>query len=140
MDDHTFLKEAILQALKSTSEDGYSVGAVIVIEGRIISKAFSGESKENTHAEEHAIKRYTGSLSGATIYSTMEPCDTRRSGKRSCCDLIIENKIARVVFGTFDPDKRIVCNGAETLETAGINAYQLKELEEECKKLCPRLF
>lgn len=140
MDDAGFMKEAISQASKSKAADGYKVGAVLVSGNRILSKAFSGESIRYTHAEEYAIKKYGRDLSGAIIYSTMEPCDKRRSGKKSCCDLIMVNKIRRVVFGTFDPDARMVCNGIEALKNAGMEMLQLKELEEECRRLTPDLF
>ncbi|MBI2047363.1 hypothetical protein HYT26_04360 [Candidatus Pacearchaeota archaeon] len=138
MDIH-FLKLAIEEARKSLSQDGYNVGAVIIKEGRIISKAFSGEDSEECHAEELAIKKCHENISGATIYVTMEPCDFRRSGKKSCCDQIIESGIHRIVYGVLDPDTFVPCHGIEKLKEAELELFHLKSLEKECKELTPSL-
>lgn len=138
--DKYFLNLAIEKAKKSNDSDGYFVGVVIVKNGKIISKAYSDENDNNGHAEELAIKKCGEDTSGATMYVTMEPCDLRRSGKKSCCDLIIESGIKKVVFGVLDPDTYVPCNGIEKLKTAGIEIIHLKELEQKCKKITPLIF
>lgn len=137
--DEYFLKLAIEEAKKSKDSDGYLVGAVIVNRGKIISKAYSDENFENGHAEELAIKRCKESPAGTTIYVTMEPCDFRRSGKKSCCDLIIESGIKRIVYGVLDPDTYVPCHGIEKLTKAGLELLHFISLEDKCKQLTPSL-
>lgn len=138
--DEYFLNLAIEEARKSKDSDGYLVGAVIVKGRRAISKAYSDENDNNGHAEELAIKKCKENLFGAAIYVTMEPCDFRCSGKKSCCDLIIESGIKKVVYGVLDPDAYVPCNGIEKLTEAGIEIFHLKSLEQKCKELTPLLF
>ena len=137
--DSKYMQLSIEEAKKSKDSDGYWVGAVIVKEDNVISKSYSDENADKGHAEELAIKRCKENISGAIIYVTMEPCDFRRSGKKSCCDWIIESGIKKVVYGVLDPDTYIICNGIEKLIEAGIEVEHFKEFEEECKKLTPNL-
>ena len=137
--DEFFLKLAIKEAQKSKKCNGYKVGAVIVKNGLVLSKAYSLESKKYRHAEELAIKKCKENLSGSIIYCTMEPCDYRRSGKKTCCEHIIESKIKKVVYGVFDPDTYVHCSGIEKLKQAGVEVYHLKTLEQKCKELTPSL-
>lgn len=61
-----------------------------------------------------------GVFSGCTMYSTMEPCSHRLSGKPSCASLIISAGIARVVMGLAEPPNFVVCEGVAQLEAAGV--------------------
>lgn len=140
MNDEYFMNIAIEQAKKSRDSDGYHVGAVIVKDGRIISVAYSDETKDRGHAEELAIKIALKSVSGATIYSTMEPCSLRPSRRLSCSELIIRSGIARVVYGTLDPEPQVPCDGVERLIGAGIKVIHLGALEKICKEITPSLF
>ena len=140
MDDKDFLKLAIEEAKKSKDSDMYWVGAVIVKNGKILSRAYSDETKEKGHAEELAIKRSKKDISGATIYTTMEPCGFGPSNRTSCSNLIISSGIKRVVYGVKDPEVKIPCNGIEKLKEAGIEVFHLKELEKSCREITPSLF
>jgi len=139
MEDRYFMNLAIKEARKSQDGDGYFVGAVVVINNRIISIEHSNEKKSNGHAEELAIEECHKPLYGATIYTTMEPCSFRHQlGRKSCSDLIIAAGIRRVVYGVRDPDKE--CNGIEKIKRAGIEVVHLRSLEEICKKVTPTVF
>ena len=92
--DRQWLRAAIeLSRLCPPSPTAYAVGAIIV--GRDGAEVSRGHSRDRTpvvHAEESALARLEGTdvdLSGATIYASMEPCSTRRSGPRTCTELII---------------------------------------------------
>lgn len=83
------------------------VGAVIVRDDEIIAEGWH-ERYGELHAERNAIKHYyekneTGSLKGATIYVTLEPC-CHHGKQPPCVDAIIENGFARVVIGSDDPN------------------------------------
>ena len=140
MDDKHFLKLAIEESRKSRDLDGYFVGAVIIKNGRIISKAYGDEKNDKGHAEELAIKNAIESINGGIIYTTMEPCSFRPDNRKPCTELIINSGIRRVVYGIRDPQIKIKCKGIETLIAAGIEVVHLKELEEECKRITPSIF
>lgn len=92
------------------------VGSLIVKEGRIISKGYHKKYGE-FHAERNAILNAKESLEGATIYVNLEPCS--HFGKTPpCADLIIEKKIKRVVFSSFDKNPKV--DGVKKLKEAGI--------------------
>ena len=71
MDNKNFLKIAITEAKKSKDLDGYYVGAIIVKDGKVISKAHSDEKNRNSHAAEVVINNCEENVSGATIYTTI---------------------------------------------------------------------
>lgn len=132
------MKVAINEAKKSHDSDNYFIGAVIVKDGLIISTGYSDEKNNKIHAEEFAIKNCKESLKGSEIYVTMEPCDWRNSGRKSCCDLIINSGIGKVVYGVLDP--REECNGIEKLISSGIEVVHFKSFEDDCKQITPSLF
>jgi pyrimidine deaminase RibD-like protein len=140
MDEKGFLNLAIAEAKKSKDSDKYYVGALVVKDGQILSKAHSDETTDQGHAEELAIKRCNENLRGTTIYTTIEPCTQRRPGIVPCTDLILNSGIKKVVYGVLDPKVKIPCNGIQKLKAAGIEVIHLKELEEQCKKITPSLF
>lgn len=80
------------------------VGAVLVQDGNVLAKAFNqreGTQDPTAHAELMAIRSASitlGSwrLTDTTLYVTLEPC-------AMCAGAIIQARIARVVFGTWDP-------------------------------------
>ena len=93
------------------------VASIIVRDGRIVGE---GQNRATTggdptaHAEVEAIrdasrKLGSGYLSGATLYSAMEPCPM-------CCWAIKEAKIARVVLGARHAGMRRVDYGAYSIE------------------------
>ena len=124
----------------------YAVGCVIVPLGSCpLITGFTGEGearysagKSQSHAEQIAISKANAnriSLQGATLYTSLEPCSERKSGMPSCVSLIIESKVARVVYGArepYNPQLDIVCRGQELLVEAGIEVVQFLELESKC--------
>ncbi|MGB5553913.1 MAG: bifunctional diaminohydroxyphosphoribosylaminopyrimidine deaminase/5-amino-6-(5-phosphoribosylamino)uracil reductase RibD, partial [Flavobacteriaceae bacterium] len=70
-------------------------------------------------------------LSKATLYVTLEPCS--HYGKTPpCADLIIAQKIPKVVIGTKDPNIKVAGQGIEKLRQAGIEVIE-GPWETECK-------
>ena len=102
--DQYFMGEALRQALKAYEAEEVPVGAVVVREGRIISRAFNQVEllKDATaHAEmlaltaaEEAVGDWR--LNDCTLYVTKEPCPM-------CAGAIVHVRIGRVVFGAGDP-------------------------------------
>jgi len=113
------------------------VGAVIVKDGRIIGEGYHWKFGE-LHAERNAIASLTEPADGATIYVTLEPCC--HYGKTPpCTEAIIENRIARVVIGSRDPNPLVAGKGAAVLREAGIEVEE-DFLREECDAINPVFF
>lgn len=130
--DYAYLERAIDEARNSPpSEGAYSVGALIVTAGNRIFTGYSRETGEHNHAEEEAISKAVAAgepLCGATIYSSMEPCSTRRSKPFSCSELIIKHRMKRVVFATYEPANFVTCCGEQRLRDAGVEVTVIPEL------------
>src|SRR5689334_5999801 len=107
--DRQWLMAAIELARKCPpSTTAFSVGAIVVDrEGRELSRGYSRETDPHVHAEEAALAKLNmmngADLTGATIYTTLEPCSERRSRPRTCTQLIIEAGIPRVVIAWREP-------------------------------------
>ena len=95
------------------------VGAVVVTQ---TGEIFEGSTSRvgGPHAEINALTGAGELARGATIYTTLEPCDhTGRTGP--CTQAIIEAGIARVVVGITDPDPKVSGRGIARLREAGIS-------------------
>ena len=113
------------------------VGAVIVKNGRIIGEGYHERCGE-LHAERNAIASLTESAEGATLYVTLEPCC--HYGKTPpCTEAILEQKIARVVIGSRDPNPLVAGKGAAILRAAGVRVEE-DFMREECDALNPVFF
>lgn len=61
------------------------------------------------------------------MFTSMEPCSTRLSGKLSCTHRCISAKIGRVVLAIKEPDTFVVCEGVRLLEEAGITVLDAND-------------
>jgi pyrimidine deaminase RibD-like protein len=123
--DRKWMELAIREAQNSRDEDGDPhprVAAVVVHGGQLLATAFRGETGEGHHAEYGALEQKLKEIivSGATVYTTLEPCTTRRHPKVPCADRLVERKIGRVVIGMVDPDQTITGRGIQRLRDANI--------------------
>lgn len=109
-----------------------NVGAVIVKDGRIIGEGYHRKCGE-LHAERNAIASLKESAEGATIYVTLEPCC--HYGKTPpCTEAILEQKIAKVVIGSRDPNPLVAGKGAKLLREKGVEVVE-DFMREECDAL-----
>ena len=121
----------------SPSETAFSVGAVVVgADGKELARGFSREGGDPAvHAEEAALAKIAPDdprLSGATVYSTLEPCSRRKSRPRTCTELIIAAGVARVVTAWREPETFVTDpQGTELLTAAGIEVTELPAFAEE---------
>lgn len=102
------------------------VGAILVAaDGLTVLGEGFHKGPGQPHAEVEAFRdaeaRGHSDFSGATLYSTLEPCH-RNEGKRTppCDELVIAKKVRRCVIGHIDPDRRFGGAGEDFLRKAGI--------------------
>ena len=142
-DDSYFMKRALMQARIAMKYDEVPVGAVIVKDGVVISRAYNRrESSKDplAHAELLAIRRASkrlGSwrLSGCTLYVTLEPCPM-------CSGAIMNARIPRVVYGASDP-KAGTYGSVYDLNTYPVNHKQEVTggiMREECSSILSDFF
>jgi len=141
MNDEHYMKQALQQAQYAFEEDEVPVGAVIVMNNKIIARGYNQVEKLNdctAHAEIIALTsafNYLGSkyLPEATIYITVEPCVM-------CAGALYWSKIGRIVYGAADEKngyKHITQDNSpfhpKTILVTGI-------LKEECAELMKSFF
>lgn len=101
--DIHYMQQAINEAKKALAEDEVPIGALIVMQDKIIARAFNQVEKLNdstAHAEILALTsayNYLGSkyLPEATLYVTIEPC-------LMCAGALYWSKIKKIVYGAND--------------------------------------
>lgn len=137
--DEEYMKKALMEAQRAFDEDEIPIGAIIVCNDRIISRAHNLTEMlcdVTAHAEMQAITSGANLLGGkylkdCTLYVTVEPCVM-------CAGAIGWAQISRVVYGAPD-EKRGYTQYAphalhpKTTVTSGV-------LEEECKALMQTFF
>lgn len=98
------------------------VGAVIIKDDEILAVAYRGEFAPGDHAEFTALEKKLADidLTGATLYTTLEPCTERGEGKTECAQRIIDRGIAHVVIGTLDPNPDVCGVGELRLRKAKV--------------------
>ena len=134
MPEEKYMRRAIELAKKGSGHVNPNplVGAVIVKDGEIIGEGYH-ECYGQLHAERNAIanaRKRGNNIEGSTIYVTLEPCC--HYGKTPpCTEAIIEEKIARVVVGSDDPNPLVSGKGFKLLREKGIEVIP-HFLKEEC--------
>lgn len=137
-DDHRWLTAAIELSRRSPpARTHYAVGAIVVgPDGTRLAAAYTGERDPHDHAEEAALASLPATgLSRSTLYSSLEPCTTRRSRPGTCTDLILAAGIRRVVIALREPPVLADCRGVETLRAAGVTVVELGELGDLVRQI-----
>jgi diaminohydroxyphosphoribosylaminopyrimidine deaminase/5-amino-6-(5-phosphoribosylamino)uracil reductase len=119
-EDERFMQLALDEAKKGLgrTHPNPAVGAVIVKGGKVIATGYHARAG-TAHAEANALMLAGPKAKGATIYSTLEPCD--HFGRTPpCTQAILDNGIARVVYGSSDPNPLVDGKGVKRMRKAGL--------------------
>lgn len=134
-EDLHYLQQALDASRHCTpSATCYCVGAVIRTADGGCFTGYTHETSPTHHAEQEAFAKALAAgaeLRGATIYTSMEPCSTRKSEPESCTQLILKHGLKRVVFACYEPACFVCCKGAETLRRNGVAVRVYPELADE---------
>ena len=139
-----FMRAAIREALKAKSEDEVPIGAVIVLNGKVISKGHNAmESSQiaTRHAEIVAIEKAckklkSWRLDGAEMFVTVEPC-------AMCAGAAANARIEKVYFGAYERKSGCAVSKYPVLSDNGLNhstAFAGGIEEETCANLLKEYF
>ncbi len=134
MDAAFYMRRAIALAERARGNTVTNplVGAVVVRDNEIIGEGYH-HYYGGDHAEVDAIKNACGSVSGATMYVSLEPCS--HVGKTPpCAEALIEAGIGTVYTAMVDPNPKVAGQGMKMLQEAGIEV-NVGVCEQEARRL-----
>jgi tRNA(adenine34) deaminase len=145
MDTHELYMRAALEEARQGLESGeVPVGAVVVVDGRIIGRGFNqpiGSHDPTAHAEVVAIRaaaREIGNyrLVGSTLYVTIEPC-------LMCVGAMVHARVGTLVFGAPEPKAGAVVSSCRAHELPSLN-HRIEVvggvLEDDCRSIIQEFF
>jgi len=131
--DDYFMKKAYQEALTAYDKGEIPVGAVIVVNDRVIARTHNLTEllvDVTAHAEMQAITSASNFLGGkylrdCTLYVTLEPC-------QMCAGALYWSQITKVVFGARDDQRGYIAMGGKlhpkTQVVEGVMATECAEL------------
>jgi len=142
--DRQFMQQAIEQAQLAALAGEVPVGAVLVRDGQVISKAFNQpitHHDPSAHAEmlalrQAALAEQNYRIPGTTLYVTLEPCTM-------CAGAILHARVDRVVFGAPDPKTGAAGSVTDVFSSKQINHQTSVEggiMVDECGQLLRSFF
>jgi tRNA(adenine34) deaminase len=116
------MRRALQLAGRAADEGEVPVGAVVVMDGRIVGQGFNRPIRAQdptAHAEIVALRSAAAQvgnyrLTGADLYVTIEPC-------LMCAGALVHARIARLVFGAREPRTGAVVSTLRALELPHLN-------------------
>ncbi|KUK11286.1 MAG: Cytosine/adenosine deaminase [Clostridia bacterium 41_269] len=138
------MKIALEEAAKAGKQGEVPVGAVLVVDGRVVAKGHNEKEKlkdPTAHAEILVIRKAAEELGDwrlckGDIYVTLEPCPM-------CVGAMIQARIKRLFFGVPDPKAGAAGTVVNLAECRDFN-HQMEVLggilEDECRLLLKEFF
>ena len=131
--DEYFMKKALHEAEMAFEKDEIPVGALIVIDNKVIARGHNLTEMLNdvtAHAEMQAITaaaNFLGGkyLTGCTLYVTLEPC-------QMCAGALYWSQISKIVYGASDENRGFTTMGTQlhpkTKVVRGVLSNEASEL------------
>ena len=122
MNDFEYMHLALAQAEAASLRGEVPVGALVVLDGRILAAAGNRtitDCDPTAHAEivalrEAARKAGNHRLLGASLYVTVEPC-------AMCAGALVQTRIARLIYGADEPKGGAIRTCLQVLDAPGLN-------------------
>lgn len=137
-----FMKAALRCAQKGLEEGEVPIGAVVVLDGKIISRGHNRRTKKQiatAHAEVEAIEKACRKLKSwripeCELYVTLEPCPM-------CMGAMLNARIKKVYFGAYEAKGRSL---TDELANANLVNHVIEVeggvMEEECSQILSNFF
>lgn len=144
MNHEYYMSLALEEARKAYDKGEVPIGAVLVVDGKVISRAHNDREESQqaiNHAEILVIKEACEKigfwrLDNSYLYSTIEPC-------MMCSGAIVQARVENVIFGARDP-KNGCCGSKMNIAASGIFNHDANIisgiLEEECSAIMKDFF
>jgi diaminohydroxyphosphoribosylaminopyrimidine deaminase/5-amino-6-(5-phosphoribosylamino)uracil reductase len=118
--DERFMAAALAEARKGIgrTSPNPAVGAVLVRGGRVVGRGFHRLAGA-PHAEVEALAHAGTAARGATLYTTLEPCN-HHGRTPPCSEAILAAGVRRVVVGSDDPNPAVLGGGVRRLRRHGV--------------------
>lgn len=138
------MQAALDEARRGLAAGEVPIGAVLVIDDRIVSRAFNQPIRAvdpTAHAEVLVVReaaRAVGNyrLTEATVYVTVEPC-------LMCVGALVHARVREVVYGAAEPKGGALVSTVRALESPGLNhqfVVTAGVLEADCRELIQQFF
>ena len=138
------MQAALVLAGKAAARGEVPVGAVLVQDETLLAEGWNqpiAAHDPTAHAEVMAVRAAGQSLGNyrladATLYVTLEPC-------LMCVGAIVHARVARLVFGAFDPKSGAVSSCLQGFEMPGLNHRVASSggiLADECGRILKEFF
>jgi tRNA(adenine34) deaminase len=142
--DEEFMREALAEAAAASGAGEVPIGAIVLVNGEIKGRGRNrviDASDPTAHAEIVALREAAQAignyrLTGATMYSTIEPC-------AMCAGALIHARIGRLVYGAKDERAGAVTTHFGICTTDFLNHRVKVEggiLEAECREMIQSFF
>ena len=139
-----WMREALNEARRAGDEGEVPVGALVLLNGKIIGRGHNSSIRQcdpSAHAEIAALRhaaRNAGNyrLPGSTLVVTIEPC-------AMCVGAMIQARVDELIYGARDPKAGAVHSIFHIADTEELNHRILATggiLEEECGALMKEFF
>ncbi|HET9194505.1 MAG TPA: tRNA adenosine(34) deaminase TadA [Vicinamibacterales bacterium] len=139
-----FMRAALAQARLALAAGEVPIGAVLVSDGEIVSRAFNqpiAAVDPTAHAEVLALRAaaaHIGNyrLTDTTLYVTVEPC-------LMCVGALVHARVREVVFGALEPRTGALVSTLRGHEIPGLNhrfTVTGGVLEADCRELIQQFF
>jgi tRNA(adenine34) deaminase len=120
--DQSWMEEALRCAQRYLQSNEIPVGAVVVLENKIIGRGWNRnltDADPTAHAEVIALREAAARISNhrllnCELFSTIEPC-------AMCAGAMIQARIKRLVYGADDPKAGAVCSALQVLNHPRLN-------------------
>ncbi|HEU5224526.1 MAG TPA: bifunctional diaminohydroxyphosphoribosylaminopyrimidine deaminase/5-amino-6-(5-phosphoribosylamino)uracil reductase RibD [Actinomycetota bacterium] len=124
MSDEAYMERAIELARRGRGlvSPNPLVGAVVVSDGSVVGEGFH-EGPGLPHAEVVALGQAAARARGATLFTSLEPCD-HYGRTPPCTEAIVRSGIARVVSAARDPNPVVDGQGVRTLRARGVEVLE----------------
>jgi tRNA(adenine34) deaminase len=140
----SWMREAIAEALKGKAEDEVPVGAIVLLNGKMIGRGHNCPIRfrdPTAHAEIVALRQAAYNMSnyrlpGSTLIVTVEPCIM-------CVGAMIQARVEEVVYGAADPKTGAIRSCYQLAEQNQLN-HKIRVtsgvLENECSSILKDFF